>query len=201
MATNYVLIDFENVQPKNLELLEKHPFKVFIFVGANQAKVPFDMAETMQRFGANGKYIKIAGSGKNALDFHIACYLGKLSTEDPKGVFHVISRDKGFDLLINHLRDNGIQVQRVKDLAEMPALKISATKTPMQEKVQVIVKNLKNRGQSRPRKVDTLSNTIKSLFAGKMEQAEINQILNTLQQKKYIAIKDKAVTYSLDRGK
>ena len=34
MATNYVLIDFENVQPKNLELLTTHPFKVFVFVGA-----------------------------------------------------------------------------------------------------------------------------------------------------------------------
>jgi len=32
---NYVLIDFENVQPKNLELLSKHLFKVLVFVGAN----------------------------------------------------------------------------------------------------------------------------------------------------------------------
>jgi hypothetical protein len=28
-STNYVLIDFENVQPRNLELLRKHPFEVF----------------------------------------------------------------------------------------------------------------------------------------------------------------------------
>ena len=28
LATNYVLIDFENVQPSNLEVLKKHQFKV-----------------------------------------------------------------------------------------------------------------------------------------------------------------------------
>jgi len=35
LATNYVLIDFENVQPKNLEILSNHPFKVLVFVGAS----------------------------------------------------------------------------------------------------------------------------------------------------------------------
>ena len=51
MATNYVLIDFENVQPKNLEILAEHPFKVYVFVGANQTKVSFDQAAAMQAMG------------------------------------------------------------------------------------------------------------------------------------------------------
>jgi hypothetical protein len=67
-----VLIDFENVQPKNLEILKNHPFKIFVFVGANQTKVFFDLASTMQQFGDNAHYIKISGNGQNALDFHIA---------------------------------------------------------------------------------------------------------------------------------
>ena len=48
MATNYVLIDYENVHPKNLELLLEHPFKVYVFVGDNLAKIPFDLADSMQ---------------------------------------------------------------------------------------------------------------------------------------------------------
>ena len=59
MATNYILIDFENVHPKNLELVTKHPFKVFVFVGASQTKVPFDLADSMQLLGNSAKYIKI----------------------------------------------------------------------------------------------------------------------------------------------
>ena len=57
MATNYVLIDFENVQPRNLELLTKHPFKVFVFVGASQTKVSFDLADSMQLLGNDARYI------------------------------------------------------------------------------------------------------------------------------------------------
>ena len=67
MATNYVLIDFENVQPSNLDVLQHHPFQVLVFVGATQTKVPFDLAAAMQALGNSAQYVKIAGSGKNAL--------------------------------------------------------------------------------------------------------------------------------------
>ncbi|TON35035.1 hypothetical protein CGH58_24340, partial [Vibrio parahaemolyticus] len=82
MKTNYILIDFENVQPKNLSLLEGHPFKVMVFVGANQTKVPFDIATAMQNLGSSAQYIKIDGNGPNALDFHIAYYIGSISALD-----------------------------------------------------------------------------------------------------------------------
>jgi len=41
MRINYVLIDFENVQPESLAVLQQDHFKVMVFVGANQTKVPF----------------------------------------------------------------------------------------------------------------------------------------------------------------
>jgi hypothetical protein len=88
------LIDFENVHPKNLELVTKHPFKVFVFVGANQAKVPFDLADSMQLLGNDAKYIKIAGNGQNALDFHIAYYIGELAGKDPDAHFPQEEKDK-----------------------------------------------------------------------------------------------------------
>ena len=105
IPTNYVLIDLENVQPKNLEILKNHPFKVYVFVGANQAKVTYDLASAMQEFGGNAKYIKISGNGPNALDFHIAFYVGELSKIDPEAYFHIISKDTGFDPLIKHLKE------------------------------------------------------------------------------------------------
>ena len=43
-----------------------------VFVGANQRRVPFDMASAIQRMGDKAEYIKISGNGPNALDFHIA---------------------------------------------------------------------------------------------------------------------------------
>lgn len=198
MPTNYVLIDFENVQPKNLEILESHPFKIFVFVGANQTKVPFDLASTMQKFGENAQYIKISGNGKNALDFHIALYLGKLSSQDPEGFFHVISKDTGFDPLIKHLRENKVRAHRENDLAEIPVLQISSA-TNLEEKVQAIVKNLISRGQSRPRKVKTLSNTINTLFTKNLEQPELDKILRMLQKNQFISVTNTNVTYSLPK--
>lgn len=74
--TNYVLIDYENVQPKDLGLLRDGPFKVKIFLGKHQDKIPVSLATALQALGSDAEYIALDYSGKNALDFHIAYYLG-----------------------------------------------------------------------------------------------------------------------------
>ena len=196
LSTNYVLIDFENVQPRNLELLAKHPFKVFVFVGANQTKVSFDLADTMQLFGNDARYVKISGNGQNALDFHVAYYVGELAAKDPDAHFHIISKDKGFDPLIKHLNGRQISVQREKDLAEIPMLRVSST-TSTDEKIAAIVKNLGGRGQSRPRKVRTLENTINTLFTKKLDKDELASLVNELQKRKLIVVSKGSVSYKL----
>lgn len=196
MPTNYVLIDFENVQPKNLEILKRHPFKIFVFVGANQTKLSYDLASAMQDFGENGRYIKISGNGKNSLDFHIAYYIGQLSLKDPEGCFHIISKDTGFDPLIEHLRAKKIRIYREKDLAEIPLLRISNA-TSSDEKIAAIVKNLAGRGQSRPRKTKTLANAINSLFTEKLDEKALEALIAKLKERKYISVNQGKVTYKL----
>lgn len=196
LATNYVLVDFENVQPNNLEVLKQHPFKVRVFVGANQTKIPFDLAAAMQALGDAGQYIKITGTGKNALDFHIAFYVGELAAKDPSAYFHIISRDTGFDTLIKHIKARGIKIQRERDLAEIPVVRMS-TATSTDDMVAAIVKNLAGRGQSRPRKVKTLSNTINSLFTEKLSEQQLGAIVKDLEQRKYISVSNSNVSYQL----
>ncbi len=196
MATQYVLIDFENVHPKNLELLTTHPFKVFVFVGASQTKVPFDLADSMQLLGRSARYIKISGNGQNALDFHIAYYVGELAAKDPDGHFHIISKDRGFDPLIKHLKGRKIRIQREKDLAEIPILRVSNT-TSSDEKIAAIVKNLGGRGQARPRKVKTLENTINTLFTKKLDKKELSSLIKELQKRKLIVVNQSNVSYKL----
>jgi diadenosine tetraphosphate (Ap4A) HIT family hydrolase len=197
VADNYILIDFENVHPKNLELVTKHPFKVFVFVGANQTKVPFDLADSMQLLGNDAKYIKIAGNGQNALDFHIAFYIGELAGTNPKAHFHIISKDKGFDPLIKFLREKRkIKVMRETDLAEIPLLRVPVS-TSDDEKIAAIVKNLGGRGQSRPRKVRTLENTINTLFTRKLEKDELGQLIKELQKRKLMVVNQGNVSYKL----
>lgn len=196
LQTNYVLIDFENVQPKNLEILSNHPFKVFVFVGANQSKIPYDLAVALQHLGDNATYVKIGGNGKNALDFHLAFYVGELATKEPEAYFHIISRDTGFDPLIRHLKGRRIRIQREKDLAEIPVLRMSNA-TSNDDKISAIVKNLSGRGHARPRKVKTLANTINSLFTKDLEEQELMSLVNELEKRSYIAVRNGNITYQL----
>lgn len=196
MVTNYVLIDFDNVQSGNLEVLRYHSFKVLVFVGANQSKVLFDLASAMQALGESAQYVKIAGSGKNALDFHIAYYVGELATNEPGAFFHIISRDTGFDPLIKHLKSKKIKIQRERDLEEIPVLRLS-TATSNSEKRSAIVKNLAGRGQSRPRKAKTLSNTINSLFTENLSEQQLAALVKELERKQYIKVSNNHVSYHL----
>jgi len=115
----YVLIDFENVRP-DLALLRAVPGAVaLLFVGAAQRAVPLSVAIAMQRLGARAAYVRAGGAGPNALDFHLALYLGVLIARDPAARFVIVSRDAGFDPLIRHLRARRLHIRRVPDLAAL----------------------------------------------------------------------------------
>ena len=197
MKTHYILIDYENVQTKSLAVLQgasNQEFQIMVFVGANQSKIPIELVSSMQSFGTKAKYVQITGSGRNALDFHIAYYLGKLTESDRDAIFHVISKDTGYDQLIKHLKGMRIDVTRQKDLFDIPWLS-SANKKPADEQLDAIVKNLSARGSSRPRKVKTLKNSINSLFDNKLDPAKIDGLVKDLQDRKYVVIKQENVTY------
>jgi len=196
LTTKYVLIDFENVQPKNLNILAAHPFKVFVFIGANQTKVPRHVAVAMQALGQRAQYVEIDGSGPNALDFHIAYYLGELSAADPAGDYHVISKDKGFDPLIRHLKGKRIRVRRETDLAEIPNLRIPK-KAKKDDKIDAIVKNLVGRGHARPRKVKTLQNTISNLVSEALTDKELADLIEEMRKRKLIVVNNGNIKYTL----
>ena len=83
MPTNFVLIDSENVKPENVEELKHDHFRVIVFVGPNLKCVNFAIVDAVQSLGSNGSYVQISGHGPNALDFHIAYYIGKFSADQP----------------------------------------------------------------------------------------------------------------------
>lgn len=84
---NHVLIDYENVQPELASRLAPAFFKVWVFVGALQSKVKFDLVELLQAKGGDAKVIKMDGTGPNALDFRMAHHLGRLCLQEPGAYF------------------------------------------------------------------------------------------------------------------
>ena len=196
LKTNYILIDLENVQPMNLGILKGHDFKIVVFVGSKQAKISFELAAAMQSLGDHAEYIKIDGDGQNALDFHIAFYVGRISATDDNCYFHIISKDAGFDPLIRHLRSRKILAHREKDVSEIPLLNISNSKSTS-ERLDAIVEFLKSRGSAKPRTVKTLSNSINSLFMKKLEQEELSNLVDELSKREVVILNGNKVTYHI----
>src|SRR5688500_15123033 len=136
------MVDFENVQPSSLGALSPDTCDIKVFTGAHQKKVELALAQALQRFGPNAEWVQITGSGKDALDFHIAFYIGRLSSEYPDASFTIVSRDTGFDPLVKHLAKLGIGCRRVAaidaitpsgpPLAEKPARKAPPAKAAKQ---------------------------------------------------------------------
>jgi hypothetical protein len=198
MKTNYLLIDLENVHPDNLALVNGVPWKVKVFLGANQTKVNVGMARALQALGAEAvEYITIEGSGKNALDFHIAYFIGQLAAQDSNAYFHIISKDTGFDPLIKYLKSRNILCQRSSSVADVPLVKLVNSKS-LPDKVEAIVANLTRRKSARPRRVKTLDSTVKALFQGQLTDAEVTAIREALVKRGAISIDGEKVGYNLD---
>lgn len=196
MRNNYVLIDYENVQPSSLAGLEAEHFRVLVFVGASQNKLTFETAAAMQKLGTRAEYVKIAGNGSNALDFHIAFHIGHLAAQDPTAFFHIVSKDTGFDPLIQHLKERKVFASRSKDVTDIPLLKAANSKTTP-EKIEVVLANLRQRGASKPRTLKTLTSTINALFQKQLSEEELDALLKGLQGKGFITVNETKVTYGL----
>lgn len=196
MRINYLLIDLENVKPDNLGLVAGGQFKVKVFVGANQKNLPVSMAMALQSFGPDAEYIQIDGHGKNALDFHIAFYIGRLAADDPSAYFHIISGDTGFDPLIVHLRSKKIYCQRSTSIESIPLVKMINNKS-VPDRVAALLEFLRTPNVTKPRTRKTLGNMIRTKFANQLSDGDVEQVIEALIKKGAIGVQETKVTYHL----
>jgi hypothetical protein len=183
----------------DISSFENDNFRIIIFVGANQTKIPLKLASSLQRMGKKAEYVEIAGNGPNALDFHIAFYLGKLTASEPEAYFHIISKDKGFDPLIQHLKAKKILIGRSSDVNEIPMVRIVNIKSN-EERIQMVIDKIKQPQVSKPRTVKTLSSTIAALFHKEISDDEIAAVISGMVTIKFITVTENKVTYALTTG-
>ena len=196
MKTNYVLIDYESVQPDDIAALQHEHVRVIVFVGPHQTKIAFDKAAALQRMGANAEYVQMSGSGPNALDFHIAYYLGRLAAKEPAAYFYIISKDTGFDPLIKHLNGKKLRVGRVQTVGAIPILKPTDPKSSP-DRLALIIEDLRKRSAARPGTVKTLSSTISARFKKEITAQEVSSLIDELKKKGIVKIEGTKVTYNL----
>ena len=97
------LIDYENVNFSGLEgvgsLLEGD--EVVLFYSDTASTIPMNLHIDVQRSGAKVRYIRIEKTAKNYLDFQLAAISGYLVGTTEQTEFVVISRDTGFDSVLD----------------------------------------------------------------------------------------------------
>ncbi|MDI9370388.1 MAG: PIN domain-containing protein [Synergistota bacterium] len=186
-----VYIDYENMPGVNIEDVEETKF--LIFIGQNQKKLPTETIVKMQPLGERVEWITISGSGRNALDFHIAYYLAKYNVYS--GATHyILSKDAGYDPLVKHVARFG---QKAKRIITPEEIKEKAVLAPeLAQKYAKAIEILKKQDKiRRPKTRKTLSSSIETLFSSQVSKEDTDLIVEHMFRERFIEEKNKRIAY------
>ncbi len=163
------LVDYENVNEIGLEGIHQlnEADKVFVFYSARIKTIPLERSIELIRSKAKIEFIEIHKTGKNYLDFQLATYLGFLVGKGEKESVYIISKDTGFNSVVDFWKERNINIfqrvaigekkQEVKNQVKQVQMKQEQMKQeqmkqeqaskdlsePYRKKVREAVKNLK----------------------------------------------------------
>jgi PIN domain len=206
-VSKILLIDYENVQNVDLSQVARMDCLVCVFTGSAQNKIPIELVSSAQALGHRLSWIRIEGSGPNALDFHIAYYLGASIAKNPGNEYYVLSKDKGFDPLLKHIAKEKVVCKRISSISEIKgtvspmerrqAKPLRAVKEPDSDYAKVI-KNLIKIDKSRlPRSRRTLRQHVKTLVGAPQTEEKLDGIINQLFASRLIAEENNRLRYEI----
>ncbi len=177
----YIYIDYEN--KGDIKEFPKIDGRYYVFVGAKQNP---KIAPSQ-----NVNIIKIEGSGKNAADLHIAFYLQKYINVTDVEHF-IVSNDKGFDVLVKHINNDGKKVSRIESLNQVLNLPQIDKSTEVKA-----LSNLMAISHNRPKSEKTLKSHLKALFMKEcLSENEILNLISRMFSSKIIVKKDNRLAYN-----
>jgi hypothetical protein len=200
MNNSVLLVDYENVGKIDLSAIP-NGVRVHVFVGVSQKTVPTALLRAVSKLGERFEQIDVAGHGKNALDFHIAFYLGEYLTKAPSTQYVVLSRDKGFDPLIRHLESRGFAVRRAESIEEAnpaaatPKEKPPRKAAPQWEHAWSWLSGLER--TRRPRKLKGLVAHLHTHYSKSLTLSGARALVDRMISEKRISEADGNVTYHL----
>ena len=201
---NHVFVDFENVQQIDVSVIGAKSVNFTLLLGAKQTKLDAGLVEKLMMHAASVQIVRLASSGKNALDFTLAYYVGRTVSADPAAYIHIVSKDTGFDPLVEHLRSRHIHAHRhdsfdtltFSGTAKATTVVAKAEPAGQEESLNRVLEHLRKNVANRPKKKKTLLSHLKSQL-GK-DGADAAGMLEKLQKEGHLRIGDKdAVTYNV----
>jgi len=222
----HLLIDFENVQPQNLDKLPTENTHIWLFIGVLHKMLPISLVQSLLRFGERVHLVQLQKTGKNALDFYLSYYLGQITATDPNAKIGILSCDGGYDVLVEHILKNhqakGIvrlanidEVQHQKITTEPPSALLENTpqpgttlkpQQPLTSYFQAALVALRRPDAFRPSRLHNLQKNLRKhilrdLFTDKTEEEcerTTNAVINKLKAQNLISIDEQeAVSYHI----
>lgn len=146
MAT--YLIDYENTGVKGLYGIEKlqEDDLIVVFYGPKTGAVLFDDHVRISSAVSHVEYIKTSKTAKNYLDFQLATYLGYLIAHTGVKEYCVVSKDGGYDSVIDFWKTRGMSVVRRETISVEKPMKQTGrrTKKTVKEEAENENENIKS---------------------------------------------------------
>lgn len=206
ITTNHVFVDVENMKSIDASLLDQKHLVFHLFFGPENKKLDIGVVETLLNHAQSVKMIRSPKSGKNALDFVLAYHLGQAALAEPKAHFHIVSKDGGFDSLIELLRSKQIKAKRHTDWSSLhftnppkpPAATGQPAPKPLSESAEKVLKILRKSVNSRPKKKATLVRQAKSHMGKDSTEAMAEKLVEELSMAAFLSIDEKGgITYKI----
>ena len=222
----HLLIDFENVQPQNLDNLPTDGIHIWLFIGVQHKMLPVSLVKSLLRFGERAHLVQLQKTGKNALDFYLSYYLGQITATDPEAQIGILSRDGGYDVLVEHILETqqAQGIVRLANIDEVQHQKITAVPPPallenspqpetepkpqqsLAPYFQAALAALRRPDAFRPSRLHNLQKNLRKhilrdLFTDKTEEEcerTTNAVINKLKAQNFISIDEQeAVSYHI----
>jgi len=188
---NHVFVDFENVHQIDLSIVGKKAVSFTLLLGAKQTKLDAELVEKLMENAAAVQLVRLAKSGRNALDFALSYYVGRAAITDPTAYFHIVSKDKGFDPLIEHLRSRHIQARRHDDCSSLTfSAKSKAPAAPSDDLLDVVIKHLSKKTTGKPKTRATLVSTLGTHLGKKANAARVEELVKELFARNFVRLAD-----------
>ncbi|CAJ0719249.1 PIN domain-containing protein [Ralstonia mannitolilytica] len=205
MTQPLLLVDFENVQAIDVELVPPD-YRIAIFCGANQKSASLDLTSRLQPLGSRVQWHRVTGSGKNALDFHLAFHMGRVLERQEAGEFVILAKDTGYDPLVAHISSLGVPCRRIAAVGELHGIpvmqtvpaprsppKASAPASSELERIKTIL--AKTQKNKRPRKRATLTKHVSAMLGNKLPEAKLTALIDSMFKRKLVSEANNVLSY------
>ncbi len=212
---NHVFVDFENVPDIDVAVIGNKAVTFTLLLGSRQTKLDVSLVEKLLEHAASVELVRLTSPGKNALDFTLAYYVGRAVAADPTGYFHVVSRDTGYDPLIEHLRSRNIRARRhanfstltfgapAKTSAPVPSasspgkLKLHSKPKPqppgLDELENQVLEHWRKPATTRPRTKEKLVSYLVTHLGNRATGTRALELVEHLSQAGHLVVEDKGV--------